>query len=59
MVLHVVVHVPVQVPMDWIHVHRPTVQTVVQCVLSQARVLGQAVNDQQPRAEQIDEPDKQ
>jgi len=46
MVLYVIVHVPVEVTVDWIHVHCAAVETVVKHVLSQAGVLGEAVNNQ-------------
>ena len=51
MVFHVVIHVRVQIPVDWIHVHGSAVQSVVEDVLSQAGVLRVTVNGPQPGTE--------
>ena len=51
MVLDVVVHVPVQIPVDPAHVHRAAVEPVIEHILGQTRVLRVPVSDQQPGAE--------
>jgi hypothetical protein len=55
-VLDVVVHVPVKEAVNRIHVHRPAVETVVQNVLRQTRVLREPVDDHKPRAKQVRQP---
>ena len=58
-VLDVVVHVPVQITVDPAHVHRPAVETVIENIFGQTRVLRVTVSDQQPGAEEIGQADQQ
>ena len=53
--LYVIVHVPVKEPVDRIHVHRSTVETVIENVLRQPGVLGEAIHNKKPRTEEIRE----
>ena len=53
--LYVVVHVPVKEPVDRVHVHRSTVETVIENILRQPGVLGEAIHDKKPRTEEIRE----
>ena len=57
--LHVVVHVPVEIAVDRIHVDRPAVEPVIEDVFGQAGVLGEAVDDHEPGAEEIRQADEQ
>ena len=57
-VLNVVVHVPVEIAVDQIHVYRPAVETVVEHILCQAGMLRHAVDGHEPSAEYICEPDE-
>ena len=59
MVLDVVVHVPVQIAVDPVHIDRAAVETVVENILGKAGVLRVAVGDQQPGAEEIGQADEQ
>ena len=54
-VLYVVVHIPVEIPVDRIHIHRPAIETVIENILSQTSMLGETVDDQQPGAEEVRE----
>ena len=54
-VLYVVVHIPVEIPVDRIHIHRPAIETVIENILSQASMLGETVNHQQPGPEEVRE----
>src|SRR5579863_5576551 len=49
----VIIHVPVKVPVQRIHVDGSGVETMVENVLGQAGVLREAVCNQKPRAEKI------
>ena len=44
--LDVIVHVPVQIPMDRIHVHRPAIETVIEDILGQASMLCKTVDNE-------------
>jgi hypothetical protein len=46
--LHVVVHIPIQVSMDHVHVNGPAIQAVIQDVFGETRVLGEAVYEHHP-----------
>ena len=56
--LDVVVHVPVQKPVNWVHIYRAAVQPVVEDVLGKAGVLGISVDNHQPGSEEICKPDE-
>ena len=57
--LHMVVHVPVEIPVDRVHVDRPAVEPVIENIFGQAGMLGQAVDDHEPGAEEIGQADEQ
>ena len=52
-VFHVEVHVPVEKPIDDIHLNGTAIQPVVEDILGQPRVLGESVDRHQPRAEDL------
>ena len=56
--LHMIVHVPVQVTVHHVHGDRPAIQPVVEHILSQTGMLGQTVNRHQPRTENVGKPDE-
>ena len=56
--LHMVVHVPVDESAHWIHVNGPAVQAVVEDILGQTGMLGRVVNDHQPSAEEMRQDDQ-
>ena len=49
-VFHMVVHLPIQVAVDGVHVDRPAVEPMVEHVFGKARMLGVAVDELQPTA---------
>src|ERR1700733_6675243 len=59
MVFHVIVHVPVQIPMNRVQIDCSAIETVVEDILRQARVLGKPIEHHEPCAEQIGESDEQ
>jgi hypothetical protein len=58
MMFHVVAHVPVDIPVNEIHVNCPAVETVIEDILCEAGVLGEAIGYRQPGAEQVGEADQ-
>ena len=52
-VLHMVVHVPIQKSMDRIHINSPAVHAVVEHIFSESGVLGEAINRHEPSAEKV------
>ena len=52
-VLYVVIHVPVDVPADWIHINRAAIEPMVQNIFRQPRVLRSVMDDHEPRAKQL------
>ena len=50
-VLDVVIHVPVEIPVDRVHVDRAAIEPVVENVFGQSGVLSKAVDEHQPGAE--------
>ena len=52
-VFHMVIHIPVEIPVEKIHVDGPAVESVVEDVFCKTCMLGQAVDDHEPRAEDV------
>ena len=59
MVLHMVIHVPVEKAVDRVHVNRPAIQAVIEDIFRQAGVLGEAVNKHQPGADDVRQADEE
>src|SRR5450631_3748139 len=57
-VLDMVVHVPVEIAVDQIHVHGPAVETVIEHVLCKAGMLRHAVDGHEPGAKYVRESDE-
>ena len=56
--LDVIVHVPVEVAVDRVHVDGAAVETVIENIFRQARVLGAPVHEHEPCAEEICQADE-
>ena len=56
--LHVVTHIPVEIAVNGVHIHRPAIQAVIEDIFGQASVLGETVDRPQPGAEEVGEADK-
>lgn len=56
-VLHMVIHVPIKEAVERIHLDRAAVQPVIQDVLRESRVLRKSVNQHQPTAVEVQQPD--
>ena len=52
-VLHMVVHVPIQKPVDRIHVNRPAVHAVVEHIFGKTGMLGEAVDRHHPSPKKV------
>jgi hypothetical protein len=52
-VLDVVIHVPVKVSVDAIHVDRSTIQPMVEDILRHPCVLGESIDQAEPGAKEI------
>ncbi len=58
-VLHMVVHIPIQKAMEDVRMEGPAVETMVEHVLREAGVLREPIHRHQPAAEEVGEADEQ
>ena len=56
--LHVIIHIPVNEPTDRVHVNRAAIQTVIEHVFRQTRMLSCIVNDHGPGTEELRQHEK-
>ena len=57
-VLHVVIHVPIEESVNRVHVNGPAIEAVIEDIFGEARVLSKTVNNHQPGTEKVRKPDE-